>query len=235
MKRKRILLLPMLLALVVSGCSSIRVLERVPALLPPPTQQVYPNKPPAIVDDPTEAADLEKYLTETVEKSLEITDLPKDTTSTDHPLTLSIARWIGTRYRYGGKSVKGIDCSGFVNEVFEQLGIDLPRSSREIAKIGNEVCRDSLKYGDVLTFARKKGRIHHVGIYLGDGRFAHAARKGVTISTIDNGYWAKRYFGARRFAIPGIDKAKPPIIPQQIDEGEDPLTENDAPQTAGAH
>jgi murein DD-endopeptidase / murein LD-carboxypeptidase len=102
--------------------------------------------------------------------------------------------WIGTPYRFGGSSRNGIDCSAFTKELYSQVfNMDIQRSSRDIFSMVSPVRRDDLKEGDLVFFKIHSRRISHVGIYLGNNRFAHASAKGVAISSLDDAYY-KRYF-----------------------------------------
>lgn len=107
--------------------------------------------------------------------------------------------WKGTRYRPGGLSRSGVDCSGFVHITYRaQLCLDLPRSTDELAAIGANVKKSSLLPGDLVFF--KTGMLaRHVGMYVDDGTFLHVStRKGVILSRLDDQYWSRRFWKAKR-------------------------------------
>ena len=108
--------------------------------------------------------------------------------------------WIGTRYKYAGKSKKGIDCSGFVSEMYRNAYcINLQGGSRDIWPIVKQVEKQDLQEGDILFFKIKKGQISHVGVYLGNNKFAHASvGYGVIISDLDEEYYKKHFYKGGR-------------------------------------
>ncbi|MBH5320525.1 C40 family peptidase [Paenibacillus sp. GSMTC-2017] len=109
---------------------------------------------------------------------------------------------IGTNYVYGGTTTKGFDCSGFTSYVFNKMGIELSRRSVDQATQGTKVAKADLQPGDLVFFdtsGKVNGGISHVGIYVGEGKFAHTStRIGVTIDEIDSSYYKSRFITARR-------------------------------------
>ncbi|MHC8386267.1 C40 family peptidase [Pseudomonas sp. LB3P14] len=125
---------------------------------------------------------------------------------------------IGTRYRFGGTSEAGFDCSGFIGYLFrEEAGLNLPRSTREMINVDAPlVSRSKLEPGDLLFFATngRRGRVSHAGIYLGDNQFIHSSSRrsgGVRIDSLGDSYWSKTFIEAKR-ALAMAPTAAPTIV-----------------------
>jgi cell wall-associated NlpC family hydrolase len=119
-------------------------------------------------------------------------------------LALSALGLLGVPYKWGGNSARtGLDCSGFVKNVFAQAGIDLPRVAAEQAQAAQPIEVAALEPGDLVFFNTMRRRFSHVGIYIGDGRFVHAPRAGsvVRIEDMNGSYWQQRFNGARRVVV----------------------------------
>ncbi|MEK4698556.1 C40 family peptidase [Solibacillus sp. FSL R7-0668] len=113
------------------------------------------------------------------------------------------SKYIGVRYAYGGTTSSGFDCSGYVRQVFKELGItSLDRTSAGMYNQGTAVKKSDLQAGDLVFFNTSGNRVSHVGIYIGSGKFIHASTsKGVIKTSIDDKYyWANKYVGAKRIA-----------------------------------
>jgi probable lipoprotein NlpC len=138
----------------------------------------------------------------------------KESTKKDHPyspdyselspvrkkIIIESRKWLGVKYRYNGTDRKGVDCSGFVGNVFSANGIQLPRTSTEIFTVGKFVSKKDLMPADLVFFKNTAGYgITHVGIYLGNFWFIHASTsKGVIESRLNDDYYQRHYAGARR-------------------------------------
>jgi cell wall-associated NlpC family hydrolase len=117
-----------------------------------------------------------------------------------HEILDIAARHLGTPYRRGGTSDRGVDCSGFVRRVFSEVGLDLPHSARAQFSMGERIDADDLQPGDLVFFRTRRRGASHVGIYAGDRHFIHAAYLGreVRVDLLDDHYYRTRYLGARR-------------------------------------
>lgn len=107
--------------------------------------------------------------------------------------------WKGVKYKYGGSSKRGVDCSAFVQNAFKNgLNIKIPRTTALQSKTGKTISKVDLKMGD-LVFFRTGRKSRHVGIYLDGGKFMHASTsKGVTISRLDNVYFNRHFWKIQR-------------------------------------
>lgn len=121
----------------------------------------------------------------------------------NHKLYIEAADWIGTPYRYGGKTKKGVDCSGFTSAIYRT--VYNKRLSKSAEEQRDDDCRKvvkrNLREGDLVFFhnGRKKRRASHVGIYLKNGRFVHASSSaGVVVSSLDERYYEKHWLQGGR-------------------------------------
>nr|WP_299245712.1 C40 family peptidase [uncultured Halomonas sp.] len=115
--------------------------------------------------------------------------------SIERAMILASARQaLGIPYRYGGTTMKGLDCSGLVQMAYANAGIDIPRTAHQ--QFSRVSLRDMTRPGDLLFFG-SGSKATHVGIYLGDGLMVHAPGRGrqVTTTSLDLDYWQKRYLG----------------------------------------
>ncbi len=122
--------------------------------------------------------------------------------SGSHSAVVDIARsLIGVPYRFGGASLRGMDCSGLVHYAYRKVGVNVPRTVATQRQNAFSVSLAELQAGDLLFFRLGGRRVSHVGIYIGEQQFVHAPRTGkrVSITRLSNKYWEKRLAGAGRF------------------------------------
>jgi cell wall-associated NlpC family hydrolase len=125
---------------------------------------------------------------------------------TDRKKLLADAKYFkGGKYVWGGTTPHGFDCSGYVQYLYKKHKVNLPRTAYAQSKRGEAIDINNLQKGDLLFFLTDKKRgipVTHVGIYLGNGKFIHAAskKKGIIISPVHHGYYANKFVSARRVA-----------------------------------
>jgi hypothetical protein len=109
--------------------------------------------------------------------------------------------WMDTRYRYGGTSRDGIDCSAFADTLMSNVyNLNLPRTANEQYDVCKKISRDNLMEGD-LVFFNTRGGVSHVGVYLGNGYFVHSSIRGVMISSLNEDYYNRKYIGGGRASV----------------------------------
>jgi len=118
-------------------------------------------------------------------------------------LLLNAKKHLGGKYVWGGTQPKGFDCSGYTQYLYKKEGVSIPRTAYEQSKVGKEVSRYDLKKGDLLFFLTDKSRgipVTHVGMYIGDGKFIHAAskRQGIIISSLEKSRYGSIFVKATR-------------------------------------
>jgi peptidoglycan endopeptidase LytE len=148
-----------------------------------------------------------KIIDEGEEEIVNLTNKPmkpwKD--SDEKYMLVKVAKsFMGAPYKYGGTTVKGLDCSAYVKKIYDIFDIQLPRTAREQSRVGLKIGKEELNIGDLVFFKTKRYVKYptHVGIYIGDGNFIHSSsgygRIGVKIDSLSSDYYTKAYTGATR-------------------------------------
>lgn len=111
------------------------------------------------------------------------------------PLYQFIDQWMGVKYKYGGTTTDGVDCSGFANILYKEVyKTVLPRSSKDIAKELKTISKTNLSEGDILIFDMENEKNSHIGIYLKNNKFVHSSTSnGVVISSLELPYYQKSF------------------------------------------
>ena len=142
-----------------------------------------------------------------LKKELTPSTVPRPTRSNVTPkglnrdrVLLDVISYLGAPYQFGGSDKSGIDCSALTANVYSKaVGAQLPRSTAGQYGLGAPVTKDDLQFGDLVFFTTTGRAPSHVGIFIEDDLFAHASVSyGVTISSLESGYYKNRYVGARR-------------------------------------
>ncbi len=125
---------------------------------------------------------------------------------------------IGVKYRFGGTNPEtGLDCSGYVQYVYKSsVGVNLPRTAAEQARMGERVATSEVRPGDMVFFNTRGFNNSHVGIYVGNGMFVHApnSRSRVRFDSLESGYWKTKFNGVRRVGGPANDSAVHDNLPK---------------------
>ncbi len=134
-----------------------------------------------------------------------VTNLPEDELQLH--VVIKAVSYVGIAYRFGGTDARGVDCSGFITTLLRDVIPSLPRRVRDLYSFGLRVKKEELEPGDLIFFDTS-GAVptgtdpSHVGLYIGDEHFIHAASKGertgVIISSLKKRYYVERYVGSRR-------------------------------------
>lgn len=173
--------------------------------------------------EPASLAENNEILTKNIEEEIQNIAASQEFTeqSLQDRLIIFAKKLMNIPYKFGGNSILGIDCSGYVKKVYGFLGIDLPRTARQQFTAGEAIDKSELSIGDLVFFRTYASFPSHVGIYLGNNLFIHASSKGkkVTVDSLDTPYYLKRFLGGKRI----IEETAPDTGPDTGNEIQDNL------------
>ncbi|HQI25473.1 MAG TPA: NlpC/P60 family protein [Smithella sp.] len=202
--------------------SDLRAINRVSSNRLRPGQKIsltYPQPLKPVMDIPETINGLDHFnlddleeienVPESSDSSLDQSDeeyaprfLGKWDDSKERDLLVKISKgFLGAPYRFGGATLRGLDCSAFVKRVYSIFDITLPRTAREQAQLGQKISRDNLAVGDLVFFNTRRYHISHVGIYIGNDEFVHASSgraREVRVDSLNQPYYNKRFIKAVR-------------------------------------
>jgi|GEM_PF-245142 len=160
----------------------------------------------------TALCDLQSETASTQQQTINSSDKTHETFKHMGTFFYDVTHYFGTRYRSGGQTPAGFDCSGFVRFMYDKaFNMQLPRSSREMSSLGNKVKKDELQPGDLVFFQTKGQHINHVGIFIGNDTFIHSSlSKGITEDKLKQSYFDKRFAGAVRLL--NVPSEKLPVL-----------------------
>lgn len=182
--------------------------RELPGPLPGRVPLTPPGRPgtlrlPGLAEAPPRATDIPEFPTlDDLEVEARLERLAKLPPSLGLDIVRTGLTQKGRRYRRAGTSpATGFDCSGFTQWTFRQHGVSLPRSASEQYQAGIKISTSELRPGDLVFYKINRRGRWHVGIYMDDGVFVHSPRpgRGISEANMSDGYWAKRYLGARRY------------------------------------
>ncbi|HCC69492.1 MAG TPA: hypothetical protein DEP99_06385 [Nitrospiraceae bacterium] len=152
------------------------------------------------------------------QRKIEIDEAELENLNKKERIVLFAKKFLNIPYRFGGTTLRGIDCSAYVRKVYNFLNIPLPRTAREQFIVGDSVDKNDLTIGDLVFFRTYATFPSHVGIYIGNNLFIHASRKArkVRISSLNNPYFFKRFIGAKRIFEP--ESEEPEGIKDNLDQ-----------------
>lgn len=137
---------------------------------------------------------------EPIENKLEVRNMEDESSEKIKAVIDFAYAQLGKPYKYGAVGMSSFDCSGLTVTAYRQIGVSIPRVSRDQSNFGTLIAKQDMKAGDLVFFNTTGRGVSHVGMYVGNGEFIHASSsgRGVVVDSISDGYYAQRFVNARR-------------------------------------